>query len=445
MGFFRNLLGLGSKKEISISTTSIGTAVWSNRDYNNFCKETYLKNVISFRCIDEISRSVASVPWKLFTQGKDGFKTEIVNHPINDLLKRPNPTEGFCFLIERLMAYLVMSGNTYLRRIKPLSGPNKLYPKELWVLRPDRITIVRDDKNNVSGYEYKVSDNASKTETMIFKVDPLTLQADILQMKLFNPIDDFYGAAITESVAREIDTFNSATEWNKRLIDNECKPGFIVTYTKNITEQMFKRLETQLNERHSGPKNVGKNLIIEGADGTKVEKFGLSPAEMDFTEGGRELARKIALGFGVPSMLLGIPGDQTYSNYTEARLAFWEGPVFYYLNLLRTELNNWLINKNEKITLEYDLGGVPALAVKQNLLWERAKTSDFITINEKREMVGFEKIEGGEQLLVPISVMPLGESAEEDFSQIEEDAKKRLADQGKTEDEINEEMNNEEL
>jgi phage portal protein BeeE len=34
-------------------------------------------------------------------------------------------------------------------------------------------------------------------------------------------------------------------------------------------------------------------------------------------------AREIALALGVPPMLLGIPGDNTYSNYQEATRSFW--------------------------------------------------------------------------------------------------------------------------
>ena len=48
---------------------------------------------------------------------------------------------------------------------------------------------------------------------------------------------------------------------------------------------------------------------------------------MDFIAGKHAAAREIALAFGVPPQLLGIPGDATYSNYREANGAFWRGTV----------------------------------------------------------------------------------------------------------------------
>jgi phage portal protein BeeE len=49
----------------------------------------------------------------------------------------------------------------------------------------------------------------------------------------------------------------------------------------------------------------------------------LSPKDMDFLEAKHNAAREIALCFGVPPMLLGIPGDNTYANYQEANRALF--------------------------------------------------------------------------------------------------------------------------
>ena len=56
---------------------------------------------------------------------------------------------------------------------------------------------------------------------------PITGQSDILQMKTFHPLDDWYGMAATEPAAREIDTSNASTEWNKNLLDKQARPGLV--------------------------------------------------------------------------------------------------------------------------------------------------------------------------------------------------------------------------
>ena len=99
-----------------------------------------------------------------------------------------------------------------------------------------------------------------------------------------------------------------------------------------LTDAQYDRLEKKLKEDYGGAANAGKSLIIDGDQGADVKPYGYSPSDLEFTEGGRELARRIAFAYGVPPMLVGIPGDKTYSNQKEARQAFWEDTVVYYLN-----------------------------------------------------------------------------------------------------------------
>ncbi len=419
MKFFntiKNKFSSKASRTASVIMSSGGSGViWAPRNYDNFAKEAYLKNIISFRCIDLISKSVSSVPWKLYKVQKNGEKKEDTKHPINELLKRPNPQESWNFLILKTIAYLAMSGNTFLERVAPQTGPNKGIPKELHCLRPSYIKIVA---NPSTGRLVRYEFDTGNGNAVIFKVDQITEQSDILQMKFFHPTEDWWGAAITESAAREIDTSNEATTWNKKLLENEARPGMIFTYAGQLTDSQFDRLERQLLSNHTGSENAGKNLIVEGTgDSGKstVTPYGFSPQEMDFIEGGRELARKISYAYGVPPQLIGIPGDSTYSNYKEARLAFWEDTVFFYLNLLKGELNNWLFTDEESLELCYVLDDIPALQMKRDMLWERANTASFLTENEKRAIVNYDPIEGGDVLLVPANMLPLAGEDIDDF------------------------------
>ncbi len=68
----------------------------------------------------------------------------------------------------------------------------------------------------------------------------------------------------------------------------------------------------------------------------------LSPRDMDFMEAKNGAAREIALAFGVPPMLLGIPGDNTYANYAEANRAFWRQTVLPLAERTAAALGDWL-------------------------------------------------------------------------------------------------------
>jgi len=262
-------------------------------------------------------------------------------------------------------------------------------------------------------------------------IDPITQQCDLYHMKTFHPLNDFWGAAPTESMAREIDTSNEAIEWQKKTLENEGRPGLVMTIVADMSDKQFEEYERRLREKHAGAENAGNDLILVGDRGTTAKPYAWSPKEMDFLESNREWARRISLGYGVPPMLLGIPGDNTYSNQKEARLAFWEGTILFHLRYFRGELNNWLFHPDspdKDLFLDFDIGDIPALEPRHDSKWERAEKANYLTINEKREMVGYEaRGPEGDVILVPATQVPLGTTgSEEEAAEEEEEAKKAI-------------------
>lgn len=128
-------------------------------------------------------------------------------------------------------------------------------------------------------------------------------------------------------------------------------------------------------------------MVLEG--GLEWKEMSLSPKEMDFIDMKQSAARDIALAFGVPPQLLGIPGDNTYSNLAEARLALWEQTVLPLVSQLTEALNHWLVPfYGEGVVLGYDLDKISALSPRREAMWKRVKDADFLTDEEKRALVG---------------------------------------------------------
>ena len=361
-------------------------AIWKNKRYDTFAKEAYLTNVVAYRCIDEIARSVESIDWKIKQWQKNGDVEDVDDHFMLDLMFQPNPEQSWGELVYRHIAFGTIAGNAYMERIGPTSGPNKGIPRELWSHRPDRMTVKANPNTGMrESYKY-VGPSGREVE---WKVNSMTGQADIWHMRFFNPLNDWYGAGPVEPTSREIDTSNEAMEWNKNLLQNSGRPGMLFIFDGAIGDTEYNRLEKKLKDKYGGPKNTGKHLIIEGKN-AKVEPYGWSPTEMDYIEGNRELARRIALGFGVPPMLLGIPGDNTYSNYAEAKLAFWESTVFWYAKRFAGGFSSWIFDVKDRMRLVPDYDSLPALEPRRKEQFEKAEKSDFLTINEKRKMCGYE-------------------------------------------------------
>jgi len=436
-----------SKKDSAVQgimVSGMQEAVYSDRDYANFAKEGYIENVICYRATTVISKSVASVPWKLYRKLANGETEEVQDHVILNTIKRPNRSMGWTALSQELIAYLIIAGNSYVERVTTFN--EKEIPSELYIVRPDRMNIkINTVTGEISHYVYSFN---GKHEN--FEVNPITKHSDILHLKLFHPTNDWYGLSNIEPIAKQIDTSNDATNWNKSLMQNQGRPGLLYMVKGSLTDKQYDRLEKSLLDKFTGPTNAGKTMILEGAEDAEVKEWGWNPKDLDFIEGDKTQARRISYGLGVPPQLIGIPGDSTYSNYKEARQAFWEDTVIYYLELLKSELNSWIFaDGNSDLFLNYDLNQVPALAAKRELLWEKAEKATFLTINEKRDLVGIEDHPDGDVLLVPagmISIADVGlaegetEQTEEDVEEEEKDAIEKLIALGSSEEEAREEI-----
>lgn len=108
-----------------------------------------------------------------------------------------------------------------------------------------------------------------------------------------------------------------------------------------------------------------------------------SPKDMDFLNVKNSAARDIALAFGVPAHTL-IPGDNTYSNLAEARLALWEQTIIPLLENTTSALNNWLTPMfGGNIQISYDKNAISALLPRRESLWKRISEADFLSPRKK--------------------------------------------------------------
>ena len=189
-----------------------------------------------------------------------------------------------------------------------------------------------------------------------------------------------------------LDTHNAAGAWNKALLDNSARPSGALVYQPkdgaNLSDEQYERLKQELEEGYSGTERAGRPLLLEG--GLDWKAMGLTPKDMDFMEARNGAARDIALAFGVPPMLLGIPGDNTYANYQEANRAFFRQTVLPLAARLAREFTHWLAPAHgAALRFEPDADRIDALAAEREALWKRVSDAPFLTDDEKREAVGY--------------------------------------------------------
>ena len=219
----------------------------------------------------------------------------------------------------------------------------------------------------------------------------------ILHLTLFHPADDHYGLSPMEAAATALDIHNAAGAWNKALLDNAARPsGALVVGGASAHRRAVRPAKAELETNYQGAGNAGRPLLLEG--GLDWKPLSLSPKDMDFVEAKAAAAREIALAFGVPPLLLGLPGDNTHANYAEANRAFYRQTV---IPLVQPHgAKRWPIGSapafGEPLALEPDLDAIEALADERESLWRRVSAAAFLERRREARGGGVWACDGGE-------------------------------------------------
>ena len=299
------------------------------------------------------------------------------------LIRLVTATSAGQSLLETLAAHLLLHGNAYVQ----ILGDGAGQPIELFALRPERVTIVPDSDGWPAAWRYTVGERV------------LTIPAEdeqgwpgLIHIKAFHPADDHYGAGCLAAAEQAVAIHNAAAGWNRALLENAARPSGALVLDNGdgsaMSADQFERLKDELATGFSGQAHAGRPMVLEG--GLRWQSLSLSPADMDFAELKAAAARDIALAFGVPPMLLGLPGDATYANYREANRALWRLTLLPLAAKILAAISEGLEPWFPAARLAVDLDRVPELAEDRERLWAQLGAATFLTDAEKRSLLGFD-------------------------------------------------------
>ncbi|HEX8640080.1 MAG TPA: phage portal protein [Allosphingosinicella sp.] len=339
------------------------------RSYEAQVREGYLANPVAQRAVRLVAESVA---WC----------------PIDGDTYLPVPGTGKYvslvppLLLETVASQLLLHGNAFVQLLLDAQG----MPAELFALRPERVTVEADASGWPAAYLYKVGEAKARLPAH----DGLG-RPSLVHLKAHHPLDDHYGLGCLGAAFAAVAVHNAAAKWNKALLDNSARPSGALCYEPSdggeMSAKQFERLQAELEAQFAGTANAGRPLLLEG--GLKWQAMSLTPADMDFVGLKAAAAREIALAFGVPPMLLGLPGDSTYANYREANRALWRLTVLPLAEKILTGISGALAAWWPGARLAVDVDQISALAEDRERLWRQVSAADFLSDAEKREMLGF--------------------------------------------------------
>ena len=331
--------------------------------YEAQVRAAYLRNAIAHRAVRMIADAVGDAPLNAAPE-------------VAALVQARSAGQA---LTATLASHLLLHGNAYINVLTDARGD----VVELFALRPERVTVEPDAQGWPVAYRYTVG-----TGSVRMSADAVRPQ--IVHIKAFHPLDDHDGLGCLGAAAAATALHNAAARWNTGLLENAARPSGALVYDpgdgSTLSREQFERLQGQMDESFAGARNAGRPMLLEG--GLKWQALSLTPADMDFAGMKATAAREIATAFGVPPMLLGLPGDATYANYKEANRALWRQTILPLAGTILAGVSHGLAGWFADAGVRVDLDRVPALAEDRERLWAQVGAADFLSRDEKRAMLG---------------------------------------------------------
>jgi phage portal protein BeeE len=381
-------------------------------------KEGFEKNVITYKCVMSIAEAIANLDYCLYNKTTN---KQITTHKILDLWEQPNPMQSGAIFRQHMVADLLLDGNSFVELVVPdLSAGNSLNvsvstkpPTRLWSLQPDWCQLTVGTKRIPESIVYTAG-GVEGGDTKVFPYDPINGTCNCLHIKSYAPLREITngrGLSPVRSAWRQVLTHNEGALWNFYLLKQQATPSGVLTADGNLTPDQYKRLSESMQKKQGGAKGAGKPLVLEG--GLKWTAMSLSPVEMAFIEGKNSVARDISLALKTPPILLHIPGDTTYNNVTEAKLAWYEETIIPLAQTFLDEVNRIIVSRfDPALELRIDLETITALTERKFAKWTMVQSVDFLKVNEKRVECGFDPVPDGDVILVPSKSATLQEVVE---------------------------------
>jgi HK97 family phage portal protein len=385
-----------------------GQPVYSERKFRTYVQEGYRVNELIFACIELTANTAASCRLQVLNKGDDD---PVEDHELRRLLERPNPwTTEFDFWVTTLVS-LKLAGASYWFKARGMGGRGK--PTQLWPLRPDLIAPIPGSNPDriIEEWEYLPEGGG-----------PIRLDAnDVLAFRKSDPLDFFKTVSPMGVLAKSADVDNAITNYLKKFFDRGAMPAGALKSKLKLSPLAITDLMNSWERRYGGAENWHKPVILDSD--ASYERTGLTFEEMNFSELDMRNELRICMALGVPPILVGARAGlerSTFSNYAEARKAWWEDHLMPLYKFLSDTIDLQLAPEyGDEVDTEWDFSEVPALHESRDSQFTRATAGvagGWFTVNAALREVQEEEVgPAGDVFLrtagqVPV---PMNETVEE--------------------------------
>lgn len=383
-----------------------GKPEWQLVDLQGYVQEGFNLNSLIYSAIMYKARSSQAAPLRAYQGDQDNPTPAEKTHPLSVLLARPNKYQSGIEFQSLAQVYFNLTGNVYVyvdrKRGKGADG--------LYLLRPDRMYVVPEG-NGLKGFLY-VPEGKGIAEgggAIPF------LPSDVIHIKLPNPADPLeglgYGLSPISPLAQSADVDNRVTSFLNDFFKRGTMTNHVLKFKMPLEQEQIARIRERWKEVYGGSDNWSEVGVLD--EEAEVQRLGFDFEEMGFDSIDERNESRILGPFGVPPILLGTRtglARSTYSNYEEARKAFWQDTFVPELSLHEGEYQ-FALNPGSDAFVQFDYSEVPALQQDINEQVEAASKlwAMGVPINQALDVVGLPigRVPGGDVGYLPMTVVPV--------------------------------------
>jgi HK97 family phage portal protein len=386
--------------------------IYKGDNTQNYVEKGYNYNPLVFSIIQWKAQKAAAVDFTVCETKPGGEKIYYPNHEALDVIYNPNEWQGKQEYFEQLYGFKEIDGNSYVYAPRIEAGINKGKIMEMHVLPATITEIVTGTSFNPIG-AYRVNYNGASGQN---DFDP----SEVMHLRYANYDFDFssyvYGISPLKAAWRLIQKSNSNIDASKKSFDNMGALGLL--YKKfdkemeELTDTQIKRAQYQLDKKVRGTDNKGRVLWSEGDYG--YLNFGANPVDLALIEDAQMTREELCTSFHVQPQIFGSSQGSSNHNMKEYRKLSYVDGVLPLVQSFADEYNRSIMpayGKNLKLMIVTD--NIPELQADRKEQTEWLSKAHWIKENEKREIQGFEPIEGLDINVYPANFLPFGD----DFSE----------------------------
>lgn len=357
----------------------------------------YLNKAISKRAekLSEIEFYLKNTKGERVDPAKDQKAKKIL-----DLLAKPNNFFTGKEFFKLYQQYKDIAGEAFIF-IESLKKDvfEKAEAQKLYLLPPQSVKInFTEGKDDYKDFEYTVG--GKKT---IYEKDRV--------IRSFNPspANPLRAESIITAGKKNVVSGLNMDEYQATVLENGGRIESIMKVkTAKLTELQLKEMKDSYAKQYAEAKKSGIPLFVGGD--SDYQSVGLKPSELAYLESKNCNLNDICIMTGVPKVLLANVDDVKYSNSEESKKIFLQDTIVPLMLDLTTKLNEFLVPD------DYELCFVDPTPEDRDEKRKDAESVDKLTslsLNEKREILGKDPVENGDDILVPMNMVPLSQAVAE--------------------------------